>query len=116
MMHNYRFYKDEHGWFVDIPEWEGEVWELQMVRGADSFLDILAQGETEIYVTLSRTPFEGSSTLHYEQQGLLEGIELGEGAWYVLNEYNGIPFQLRMWLCDVTKFVFGDFPVKIYFK
>jgi hypothetical protein len=47
----YRFYKDEYGWFVDLPEWEGEVWELQMVSGADVFCDILAQGEDEVYVT-----------------------------------------------------------------
>ena len=117
-MKNYRFYKDEYGWFIDIPEWEGEVWDLQMVSGADTFLDILAQGETEIYVTLSRTPFPDCNTLHYQYEGRLEGPELGEGAWYFMNEYNGIGYALQIWLCDVTKHhtVFGDFPAKIYFK
>lgn len=115
-MNSYKFYKNELGWFVDLPDWKGEVWELQMVRGADTFLDILAQGENEIYVTLSKYPFDGSDTLHYECQGLLEGPEIGEGAWYFLNEYKGIPYNLRMWLCDVTKFVFNEFPMKIYFS
>jgi hypothetical protein len=48
--------------------------------------------------------------------GTLEGPEIGEGAWYILNQYLGIDFNLKMWLCDVTKFVFGNFPKKIYFK
>lgn len=115
-MNSYRFYKDDKGWFVDLPDWTGEKWELQMVMGADTFLDILSQGENEIYVTLSKNQFEGSDTLHYECQGLLEGPEYGEGSWYFLSEYKGIPYSLRLWLCDVTKFVFGEFPVKIYFS
>ena len=46
-MRLFRFYRDDIGWFVDLPEWEGERWELQMVMGADSFLDVLSQGENE---------------------------------------------------------------------
>lgn len=115
-MNSYRFYKNEKGWFVDLPDWTGEIWELQMVMGADTFLDILSQGENEVHVILSKNQFIGSDTLHYECQGLLEGPEYGEGAWYFLNEYKGIPYTLRLWLCDVTKFVFGEFPVKIYFS
>lgn len=114
-MRVYRFYKDD-GWFIDLPGWEGDKSDLQMVRGADTFLDILSQGEDSVYVTLSKNQFEGSDTLHYECQGLLEGPEYGEGAWYFLNEFRGIPYSLRLWLCDVTKFVFNEYPVKIYFK
>jgi hypothetical protein len=113
---SFKFYKNEHGWFVDLPEWEGEVWDLQMVMGADTFLDILSQGEEVVHVTLSTTPFEGCEILHYQYQGRLEGPEYGEGAWYFLNEYIGMSMTLEVWLCDVTKFVFGDFPIKIYFK
>jgi hypothetical protein len=113
---HYKFYKDEYGWFVDLPEWTGEKWDLQMVMGADTFLDLLSQGETEIHVTLSTEPFEGCETLELVHLGRLEGPELGEGAWYILDEYADLPFNLKMWLCDVTKFVFGSFPSKIYFK
>lgn len=117
-MKSFRFYKDEYGWFVDIPEWEGEVWELQMVAGADIFLDILAQDESEIYVILSTEPFEECETLTFEQIGRLEGFEMGEGAWYRLESYKGIQYKLPMWLCDVTKhaMVFGKFPKQIYFR
>ena len=45
-MRNYKFYKEETGrWYVDLPEWEGEKAELEMVLGADTFLEILSQGE-----------------------------------------------------------------------
>ena len=114
-MNNYRFYKDELGWFIDIPEWEGDVWDLQMVSGADTFLDILSQGENEIYVTLSNKPFDGCEVLEFEHYGRLEAWELGEGAWYRLMSYKGVSYDLTMWLCDVTKYVFGDLPDRIYF-
>lgn len=115
-MRIYRFYKDDLGWFVDLPGWTGEKWELQMVSGADTFCDLLAQGENDIYVTLSKEPFDGCEVLELLHLGRLEGPELGEGAWYILDEYADLPFGLRMWLCDVTKFVFGEFPAKIYFR
>jgi hypothetical protein len=115
-MRTYRFYKDSEGWFVDLPEWTGEKWELEMVSGADTFLDILSQGENEVHVTMSKEPFDGCEILHFQELGRLEGSEMGTGAWYFLQNYSGIDYTLKMWLCDVTIFVFGEFPNKIYFK
>lgn len=115
-MRIYRFYKDEHGWFVDIPEWEGEKADLQMVSGADTFCEILAQGQNDVYITLSDTPFDGCEVLELLYLGRLEGPEMGSGAWYNLDNYADLPFRLTMWLCDVTKYVFGEFPKQIYFK
>lgn len=115
-MRTFKFYRNTGGWYVDLPEWTGEKWELEMVMGSDTFLDILAQDNNEIYVILSTEPFDGCETLHYLYDGRLEGSEFGEGAWYRLNQYMGLDFKLEMWLCDVTKFVFGNFPKVIYFK
>ena len=57
-MRTIRFYKEpDSKWFADIPEWEGEKWELEMVMGADMMLDILSQGEGEINLTLSEKEF-----------------------------------------------------------
>ena len=112
----FKFYKDETGWFVDLPEWEGSKAELEMVAGADTFLDILAQGETEVYVTLSDHEFEDCNRLDFLYPGRLEHWELGEGSWYRMHKHMDITYDLNMWLCDVTKFVFGDFPKPIYFK
>jgi hypothetical protein len=115
-MKNYKFYKDSDRWFVDLPESDFSKMELEMVAGADTFCDVLAQGENEVYITLSDTPFEGCEVLQFTEIGRLEGFELGEGAWYFLNEYQGVSYCIEMWLCDVTKYVFGDFPNKIYYK
>jgi hypothetical protein len=116
MTKNIRFYYDSSGWYADLPEWTGEKWELEMVMGADTFLEILTQGENEIYLTLSTEPFNECETLHYIHEGRLEGPEFGEGAWYKLDKYMGLDYKLKLWLCDVTKFVFGNFPKQIYFK
>lgn len=116
-MRNFKFYKEETGrWYVDLPEWEGERAELEMVMGADSFLEILSQGENEVYVTLSDTEFPNAERLRLLDLGRIEGIELGSGAWYSLTSYKDIPYDIEMWLCDVTNFVFGGFPKVIYFK
>ena len=115
-MRNFRFYKDDNDWFIDLPEWKGEKWELQMVSGADTFLNLLSDGENEIFITLSNQQFNKSNTLVFRELGRLEGFEMGEGAWYSLEEYSGIDYNLAMWLCDVTKFIFGEFPEIIYFS
>lgn len=113
-MRTFFFYRDEDGWFVDLPEWEGDKEELQMVAGADHFLDILSQGEDGVHVTLSEEPFSNADALTLLHLGSTPG--LGSGAVYALNSYNNISYDFPMWLCDVTKFVFGKFPDMIYFR
>jgi len=116
-MRNFKFYKEPNGeWFVDLPEWEGSKADLQMVAGADTFLEILSQGEQTVNVILSTTHFNGCEVLEMKYLGRIEGWELGEGAWYELKTYMGLEYKLDMWLCDVTKFVFNHFPEKIFFK
>lgn len=116
MRRQFKFYKEDTGrWYVDLPEWEGEKAELEMVSGADLFLDIISQGEGVTYVTLSDEEFPGSEILEMKYLGTLEGWEMGSGAWYKLISYMGLEYKLDMWLCDVTKFVFGSFPKNIYF-
>ena len=63
MARNYKFYKIQDQWFIDLPQWEGSIADLQMVAGADTFLDILAQGDDNVYVTLSETEMENSDKL-----------------------------------------------------
>jgi len=116
MTRTFKFYKESNGrWYVDLPEWEGIQDELEMVAGADMFLELLSQGESSVHVTLSDEEFEGSERLEMKYLGRLESWELGEGAWYKLISYMGIDYKLDMWLCDVTKFVFGNFPKIIYY-
>ena len=111
-MREFKFYKDpEHRWYVDLPEWEGEKDNLEMVLGADSFLEILAQGEGEVRVILSTIAFDGASELTLTADGGIIG-----GKWYKLEECAGIVYSFNLWLCNVTEFVFGKFPETIWFS
>ena len=116
MTRRLKFNKEFDGWFVELPEWSGSKADLQMVCGADTFLDILCDGEWYVWLTLSDEPFTGANELKLTGIGMLDGEFVDSGATYTLENYMGIPFSLDMWLCDVTLFVFGKFPETIYFK
>lgn len=112
-MRDYKFYRtSENRWYIDLPEWEGPIDALEMVAGADSLLDVLAENENEVKLTLSLEPFEGCETL----EKINDTPEYG-GANYLLKKYKEIEFEFfPIWLCSVTEFVFGSLPKLIYFK
>jgi hypothetical protein len=114
-----KFYKEENGsWFIALPEWSGDKSALQMVLGADYMLDIMAQGQKEILVRFSTEGFPGSSPIIRQCLGFPGDADMGDtdmgGATYYLESYNGTTYKLDLWLCDVTHFVFGEFPGIIY--
>lgn len=112
----FKFYRDEmNRWYIDLPEWTGSIDDLQMVFGADTMLDIIAQGDESVTLNLSIEPFDGANVLTWIADGIPGDPNIG-GGMYKLQEYNGIVFDLDMWLCDVTKFVFGNMPKLIYFR
>jgi len=111
-----KFVKETNGdWFVDLPEWPGDRSALQMVMGADTLLDIVAQGHKEIHLHFSEEGFPGANLMYWFMNGIPGDIEVG-GAMYHMDEYQGISYNFDLWLCDVTKFVFGEFPKYIYYS
>lgn len=115
-MEEYRFYKDSQGWFIDLPSFPGPKAALAMVAGADTFLDLLAQGESEVILILSTTKIEGYEELH---RTLIHGLNISDrglgGADYLIKTYKGQEYNHPMWLCPVTMYVFGKYPETIYF-
>lgn len=110
-MREFRFYKEStHQWYVDLPEWEGPKEALEMVFGADSMLEYMAEGSGEVRVIVSTQEVDNAYHLRF----IGETPEMGEGAQYHLDEYLGLTIDLSVWLCDVTKFVFGEFPKDIW--
>jgi hypothetical protein len=97
------------GWYVQLPNYEGHVSDLQMVAGADTLCELIANDLTEITVTISDEPFENTnfSTRQFQLEFINSTGE--EGANYRLES-----LQLDVWLCNVTKYVFGEFPATIY--
>jgi len=109
---NYKFYKEEDNrWYIDLPEWTGSKADLEMVGGADTMLDYMAEGEFSVTLSISETEIDGYDLLSFVR----ETIEWENGAFYFLKAYNGIELNLEVWLCDVTRFVFnGNFPKELY--
>ena len=113
LMENYRFIKENSGWYIDLPaylEQGGNKGDLAMVAGADTLLDIMAQGKPEVTLRIALQPFENAD--HVELTEICSPT-MG-GGYYVLHSYNNEPIEYRMWLCGVTNFVFGYLPEHIY--
>jgi hypothetical protein len=103
-----RFYKEQGGWFADVPNWPGPKAALAMVWGADTFLDYLSNGVGEVTVSVSDKELDNYAKLQwvYDNQN-------GDGAHYQTT-MNGRHHVL--WLCAVTEFVMGKMPREIWFS
>jgi hypothetical protein len=83
-----------------------------MIGGADTMLDIISNNTTEVNTKIALEEFEGASRLEFK--ALAEDI--GEGAYYNLDKFNDKELNLSVFLCDVTLFVFGEFPKQIFIQ
>ena len=103
------FVKLANRWYVHLPDYPGFTDELEMVLGADILCDMIDTHDIGyITVTVSDKPtYSEFSTREY----ILDFVNsttnsAGEqdGANYRLREY-----KLDVWLCNVTKYLFGAF-------
>ncbi|MFD0941914.1 DUF6717 family protein [Pedobacter boryungensis] len=109
----FEFYKNEKDeWYLNLPEWNGDLEDLQMVEGADKWLDLLSKKASTIKVIMSNEQFENSEILTLLR---IKEENLGGGGVYFLETYQNKKVALKLWLCDVTNFVFKTIPQKIYF-
>lgn len=115
-----KFEKDATGrWYIVLPEYleqGGMMADLQMVCGADTLLDILAERQlaepaTVVEVSMVNYRANGVVFLTKLRDGETEG-----GAYYSLKQdLRGQSYDFELWLCDVTKFVIGSMPETIMF-
>jgi hypothetical protein len=114
MTQNFRFYKELDGrWYVELPGWTGPKEDLEMVQGADAMLDLISGTANECLLKLSDVPFEHAELLELEHA---REKNLGGGGDYLLHKYETETTILRLWLCEVTNYVFKGLPERIYFK
>lgn len=88
------FVKLANQWFVMLPDYEGSVGDLQMICGADLLLESIGGSLVRAEVSDS-----GDYTLT-----LIEGDDVGP------------KFKGTIWLCNVTKYIFGEFPEYLKIK
>lgn len=114
MTQTFRFYKEANSrWYIDLPEWTGSKDELEMVEGADTMLDIVSGQTNECFLRMSDENFENAEVLVLEKTRIPNH---GGGGDYLLETYEGETILHRMWLCEVTEYVFKALPQYIYFK
>lgn len=104
-----KFKKNWFGhWYIDLPEYleqGGRKADLEMVRGADQMLDYVSKRKRKIKLRVSETP-DFPYMIH-----LFKYDEDDTGGYY----YNSEIVDIDIWLCNVTKFVFGGYhPEDIY--
>ncbi len=111
MKETFRFYKTAEGrWYLDLPDWGGNIDDLEMVEGADTMLDRVSGYTNECNLVMSDEPFEGSDRLM-----LVEDLTSSVGGGnYVMETHRGEPINHPMWLCEVTTYVFHELPSVIY--
>jgi hypothetical protein len=114
MTQTFRFYKTKSkDWYIDLPGWTGSVEELAMVQGADTMLDQVSGYTNECYLKISDQPFDGAEVIKLVSS---RTDTYGGGGDYVLERYESETINHKMWLCEVTRYVFDALPEYIYFK
>ncbi|BAV05725.1 hypothetical protein SAMN05421788_108129 [Filimonas lacunae] len=111
MKQEFRFYKTpENRWYIDLPEWTESISALEMVEGADTMLDKASNNTNECFLELGLEPFENADVVVLAES-LQDSVG---GGYYFMETYKGEKIDHTMWLCEVTEFVFGHLPEKIY--
>lgn len=118
-----RFYKEDGRWYIDLPEYIeagiGTKGNLQMVAGADTWLDNLSNNTEEVTLKFSNYTFDGYQDSMIKAMIAYGGAafadvtadELDTGMWYMTTS------EHELWLCPVTKFVFGGYyPNSIFYS
>ena len=109
-MRYFEFVKLSNRWFVDVP-YDGCVSDLEMVDGADNFLEIYSNGNRVVNVYLSET------AKNYSDIG--SEIDCEYYATFVKKEQdkNGTTYEVKsslyngdVWLCPVFNLLIGESP------
>jgi hypothetical protein len=96
-----KFYKEDNKWYANIPNHTKE--ENEMVCGADTMLDLLSEGNSEVALIITEFAFPETNPIFCS---LKEHDK--DGAWY--NVYEGEKEYGEIWLCNVMHDVTNEHP------
>lgn len=94
-------------WYVQLPNYPYEIEDLEMILNAAEMCEILDDDKDGLIHTLVSTKDDCDVTSSHKLE-FIKSEELN-GAWY-----HCVKLNMDIWLCDVTKYVFGNFPSEIY--
>ena len=101
------FYKENNKWYADIPNHIKE--ENEMVCGADTMLEMLANGNSTIELLITEFALSGTDPIFCS---IKEHDE--DGAWYNVYHENGQKCYGEIWLCNVMHDVTNEHPKEFY--
>lgn len=106
------FIKLAKRWFVLLPDYPDNPMDLEMVSGADILCETFDENKNGfISITVSTKPLNSdelaTNIIILNCKEVYEEI----GATYVKQDSD-----MEVWLCNVTKYVFGEFPKTIYIR
>lgn len=86
---------------------------LPLDDGSNSLLNLLADGNDKVKLRLTTEPFKDAQELELLQscQPFLEG-----GYYRMRQDNKGTENSCQLWVSDVTKYVFGAVPDRIYVR
>lgn len=125
--------EEEDRWFVDFPNWPWKKGNLEMVCGANKFLDLLSEGKDRVSIIAKATSEkldeaefqqlmqDGWHELSQTQSSLTGGATYtvrGNKAEQFMRKHplTGESMPRTLWLCPVTLFVVGRYPKYFYVK
>ena len=125
--------EEEDRWYVDFPNWPWKKGNLEMVCGADKFLDLLSEGKDRVSIIAKATSEkldeaefqqlmqDGWHELSQTQSSLTGGATYtvrGNKAEQFMRQHplTGESMARTLWLCPVTLFVVGRYPKYFYVK
>ena len=114
-------------WYYDFPHWGFAHSTLEMVAGADGLCEMYSNGKDDVTVDIiaSKVALDPDEYGEYDEYRRYEYIGMSTGASYInktskiftigdkLEEKEQIT---TMWICPVTLFVLGRYPLYIYIK
>lgn len=106
MKRELRFIRLSERWFLDIL-WEGSVDDLEMVGNADVLLSAYSNNKLIVNTIVKTESFDD-----FDIELTKTEVHIHGATYQVKSEH----FNGDIWICDVTKTIFGDFPDKLFLK
>lgn len=106
MKRELRFIRLSERWFLDIL-WEGSVDDLEMVGNTNLLLSAYANNKLIVDTVVSTEPIDNFDIELTKSEVHIYGASYSA----ISDKYSG-----EVWICDVTRTIFGEFPKKFYVK
>lgn len=98
-----KFYKEDGKWYADVPNHTKE--ENEMVYGADTLLEKLSEGESEVVLLITEFAIDGTDPIFCSMKSHDD-----EGAFYKVYRNYGRESLGEIWLCNVMHDVTNEHP------